>query len=344
MKRNHKILQAILSVICMVSMLFLSTQNLYTMERTTMVLTNSSYEYIILNTYSAYMNVGDEFYLKAVTSTGKKPSFSSSDSKIAAVNTYGKITAKKPGHVRITVKIKNAEATCHVYVKKTEITLDQTRLVMQCGYSKQIEAKVETGHIAAFRSSRTSVAKVDQYGVVTALKPGEAVISVSADGTTVTCKVTVKKPTIRLNRSKISLYRKNTYTLLADSTSKTPLVWKTNRRSVATVDEKGVVTAIKNGTALITVSADGVSKICEVVVKKPTITFEQKEVSIEVGGQMKLGTKVSSGNYPQYSCSNTNVATVSASGVVKGISKGKAYIYASEDGTKAKIPVIVTNP
>lgn len=37
------------------------------------------------------------------------------------------------------------------------------------------------------------------------------------------------------------------------------------------MDNGGKVTAIKNGTAIITVTVDGVSKTCEVTVKKPKI-------------------------------------------------------------------------
>ena len=53
--------------------------------------------FVVLNTYEQTMNIGDEYRLCAVTSNGKKPTFSSSDSKIASVNTYGLITAKKAG-------------------------------------------------------------------------------------------------------------------------------------------------------------------------------------------------------------------------------------------------------
>ena len=75
---------------------------------------SSGYEYVLLTKYTKTMKIGDEYYLTAITSTGKKPKFSSSDSAVASVNTYGKITAKKAGNATITAKIANGEASCRV--------------------------------------------------------------------------------------------------------------------------------------------------------------------------------------------------------------------------------------
>ena len=63
--------------------------------------------WIVLTKYSKTMAVGEEFGLIAVASNGKQPTFKSSKSSIASVNTYGWITAKKAGTCKITAKIKN---------------------------------------------------------------------------------------------------------------------------------------------------------------------------------------------------------------------------------------------
>lgn len=87
-KKNF--LKSALAVFCMVSMLLFSSYN-----GITTVYAASGYEYVLLTKYTKTMKIGDEYYLTAITSTGKKPKFSSSDSAVASVNTYGKITAKK---------------------------------------------------------------------------------------------------------------------------------------------------------------------------------------------------------------------------------------------------------
>jgi uncharacterized protein YjdB len=301
----------------------------------------TGYNYVVLTQYSRTMQIGEEFYLVAVTSTGKTPSFSSSDKTIASVNTYGKVTAKKAGTATITAKITNGEASCKIKVTKTTITLSQTSISLENGYTARLKAGVSTGHMPTFKSNKTSVATVDDDGLITANKPGEAIITVTADKTSVTCKVKVKSPTVKLSKSSVSLYRKGTVKLGVSRSSKSTPTWKSNKTSVATVDSDGTVTAIKNGTAIITVTVDGVSKTCEVTVKKPTITFAKESVTLKEGATCQANVTVSSGNTPEYTSSNVSVATVDENGLITAKSAGKATIYAKEDGTKESMKVVV---
>lgn len=107
------------------------------------------------------------------------------------------------------------------------------------------------------------------------------------------------------------------------------------------MDNEGRVTAVKNGIAIITVTVDGVSKTCEVTVKKPKITVGQEQISLTAGETCQPKVTVSSGNKPEYYSSNTNVATVNETGVITAIGRGRAYIYAKEDGTKVRMTVTV---
>lgn len=297
--------------------------------------------FVILNSYSKTMKIGDEYYLAAATSNGKKPAFTSSNSKVASVNTYGKITAKKAGTAKITAKIKNGEASCTVTVEATKIQLNASHISLENGYSAQLTASVSTGHPVTFRSNKKSIAVVDEHGRITAKKPGTATITASADQASASCTVTVRKPTVSLNKSSVSLYRKRMVLLAVKSTSKSAPVWKSNKKSVATVDSRGMVTAVKNGTATITVTVDGVSKSCQVTVKKPVITFEKNELTLAVGRKKRVTVSVSSGNKPVFSSSNTCIATVDDDGTVQAHDVGKAYIYASEDGVKSRMRITV---
>lgn len=334
MSRKKHILQTALAVFCMISMLMITSfpTNAYA---------SSGYEFVALSAYSKTMSIGDEFFLIAITSTGKKPSFSSSNSSVASVNTYGKITAKKSGSATITAKIKNGEASCKIQVKKTEIKLSETSVSLENGASKKLKAISSTGHPVTFKSSKSSIASVDENGVILAKKPGNATITATCDKTSVKCQVTVKRPTVKLSKSSLSLFRNETCRLSVTSTSKSTPKWKTNKKSVATVNEHGTVTAVKNGTATITVTVDGVSKTCSVTVKKPTIKFETDSVTLCVGETCKTKATVSSGNKPSYSSSNERVATVDSNGKIRAKAIGKAYIYAKEDGVKERMTVIV---
>lgn len=332
--KNH-FLRTALAVSCMVSMLFIFMNHSFTTHA------SSNLGFVILNTYSQTMKIGDECYLLAVTSNGKKPTFTSSNSKVASVNTYGKITAKKAGTAKITAKIKNGEASCQVKVTKTSIQLSAKSISLENGCTARLTAKTSNGHPVTYRSGKKSIATVDERGNITAKKPGTTTITVKADQTTAICSVTVRKPTVTLSKRSVSLYRKQQVCLSVKSTSKSVPKWKSNKKSIATVDENGTVTAMKNGTAIITATVDGVSKSCEITVKKPTVKFEKKELILAVGKKKTVKVAVSSGNKPVFSSSNTCVATVNENGLITANDVGKAYIYAAEDGVKSRMRIIV---
>lgn len=298
--------------------------------------------FVLLSRYHATVDIGDEIYIIAVTSTGDSPTWKSSSSKIASVNTYGKVTAKKPGTVTITAKIKNGEASCKVTVKKTTVTLSQTSVSLERGETFGLSAATSNQSAVTWKSSKKSIAIVDENGLVTGMKPGETIITASADGTSKTCKVKVKYPTVKLNKSKLKLYRGQTAKLTATVSSSASPVWKSNKKSVAVVDENGTVTAMKHGTAVITATVDSITRSCEIIVEPPEITVSSTELTLLPGEGAILAAKVSSGNPVVWSSSNPNVCSVDEVGKITAWQKGRAYIYASEDGTRVRCVVTVT--
>lgn len=302
----------------------------------------SSFAFVFLSEYDITADIGDEFYLFAITSTGKKATWKSSDSKIASVNTYGKVIAKKSGTATITAKIKNAEASCKVTVNKTKITLNKTSVSVERGETYQLSATTSNGSPVTWKSSKKSIATIDEQGKITGIKPGETTITASANGTSVTCRFTVKTPTIKLDKMKIKLFRGQTAKLSATVSSGITPTFKTNKKSVAIVDANGTITAMKNGSATITATIDGVSKTCEVIVEKPLITLSSTELTLTKGSKKKLTATVSSGNQPIWSTSNASIVTINSNGELSALAKGKAYVYAAEDGTKVRCTIRVT--
>lgn len=303
---------------------------------------SDSITFVILTQYKATVDIGEEFYIIAVTTNGSLPSWKSSDSRVASVNTYGKVTAKKAGTATITAKVKNAEASCKVTVNKTKVSINTTSASIERGETLTLSATTSNNASVAWKSSKKSVATIDEYGTVTGIKPGETTITASADGSSTTCKLTVKSPTIKLSKTKVTLYRGQSAKLLATVSSGISPTWKTNKKSIALVDETGTITAVKHGTATISATVDGVIKSCEVVVEQPVISLSSAELTLKVGTTATLTATVSSGNAPVWSTSNPNKATIDSTGTITALQKGRAYLYAAEDGVKVRCTLTIT--
>lgn len=142
-------------------------------------------------------------------------------------------------------------------VKKPEISLNKVTL----GVGEKVSLKVTnaTGKVS-YSTSNKKYATVSSTGKITGKKAGKATITAKlADGTKLTCKVTVKNAPkkITLSKKSISLKKGKTYQIKAKLPSKTAsykITYKTNNKKVATVSASGKVTAKKKGKATITVT------------------------------------------------------------------------------------------
>ena len=137
-----------------------------------------------------------------------------------------------------------------------------------------------TNKAVTWSSSDDSVASVDQSGKVTAVGAGTATITVRTidGGKTATCSVNVAAATVAvtgvsLDKTSLSLTEGASEKLLAtvspsNATNKS-VTWSSSDDSVASVDQSGKVTAVKAGTATITVRTvdGGKTATCSVNVK-----------------------------------------------------------------------------
>jgi uncharacterized repeat protein (TIGR02543 family) len=222
--------------------------------------------------------------------SNKTVAWSSSDTTVAKVS-GGTIMALKPGTATITAKTGDGgmTATCEVTITGTPVTgvaLDKETLSLDKGVSVTLKATVTpldaSNKNVKWESSDASVVKVDAAGTVTAVKTGIATISVTTeDGSkTATCEVTVLRTPVAgvaLNSNTLSLEEGDYKTLTAtvtplDATNKN-VSWNSSDISVAKVDGNGKVTAVKAGTATITVTTEdgGKTSTCEVTVTEKNI-------------------------------------------------------------------------
>ena len=177
--------------------------------------------------------------------------------------------------------------------KTTVISISSASETLFVGKNKTLTAKTSlSGVTVKWKSSDTSVAKVSQKGVVTALKKGTAnitaYVSYKSSIYKAVCKVTVKSPSITLNKSSATLHvsdKKAVYktgsVVLSASTQpdNVSIKWSSSNSSVASVSSNGKVKAKKTGKTTITAQFNyggkTYKKSCAVTVKyKPAITIK----------------------------------------------------------------------
>lgn len=256
------------SIYSIISILLLSILMLFTPFTRMTVDAATLPPLIVLTKYSKTMAVGDEFQLIAVASNGKQPSFKSSKASIASVNTYGLITAKKAGTCKITAKVKNAEASCLITVRPTSLAIKPGSFSLYRQGKKQLTAVSSTGHPVVWKSNKSSVATVDENGLVTAVKHGTAKITAAVDGVSASCTITVKQPEIKLSASELSITAGNTCRLSATVSSGNAPEWSTSNMNVISIDQNGNIRALKKGRAYVYAREDGVKVRCTVTVSE----------------------------------------------------------------------------
>lgn len=212
-----------------------------------------------LNKTKTTVYIGSTTDLK-LTGTKKKATWSSSNKKIAAVNSRGRVTAKKTGTVTITAKVSGKKYTCRVTVKKPYVNATKKTLYIGNTYT----LKLIGTSIKSVKTSSSKVASISKKGKITAKATGKAVITLKGkDNKNYKCTVTVKKPFI--NTSKKSLEIGETYTLKLTGTSIVSA--SSSNTKVASISSKGKITAKKDGEATVTLTGKNGKKYkCAVTV------------------------------------------------------------------------------
>ena len=210
-----------------------------------------------------------------------------------------------------------------------------------------------TNQKVTWKSSNAAVATVDAAGKVTAVKAGEATITVTTEdgGKTATCKVTVQPKLVsEITLAALAIYvgesKAITATVKPDDATNKALTWKSSDETVATVDATGKVTGKKIGTATITATAQdgsGVSGSCTVTlspVKKVTVEPANLTLGQNKSYTLKATVEVFGSGTDTgvtWTSSDTTIATVDATGKVTATDKtGTVTITATSKAAPAK--------
>ena len=311
----------------------------YTVTRKTVTTTKTEQE-PIEETKTEEIEISEEDY-KALSDEEKAKCTEKKDDEDNLVGyIYKKTTTVKKDQdpkIESTETTDTGSATCTVKVDAVAIssgTLEITRSADACSVGQTLtvkpsklvytmnnggtETKTDSFPAISWSSSDTSIATVDSNGTVTGVKAGKVTITGQITGVQDANKkdLTIKASTeitinaaaaltLALDRTEAWIgVNKNTTLVatVANYKSDSGVIWTTSDKAVATVDEKGVVTGLKAGSAKITATtkeknADGknLTATCVVTVNSDAMNDTTTKLKDKNGNQLYV--KNADGSY-----------------------------------------------
>ena len=232
-----------------------------------------------LSPTSMTMKVGESRTITVNGLSGRTVTWSSSNANVASVN-GGKVSAKAVGSCTITARLSDGTTlTCKVTVTQKsqpqkKPSLNKTTLNLKVGNSYTLVVNNRGNRSVTWSSNYPNVASVSS-GKVSAKAAGSCTITARlSDGTTLTCKVTVtqksqpqKKPS--LNKTRYTLRVGQTFKLVVNNLGNNKVTWESNNNNIATVDQFGMITAVKAGKCIISAKlSNGTILKCNVTVRR----------------------------------------------------------------------------
>jgi len=315
---------------------------------------------------SQEMNVGDKMLFRASvspidTTSSTELTWTSSVPSVATVDQDGMVIAGSAGQTTIKVKSSNGKvARCIVTVKDAgqiipikSVTLDYESANLEVDETLKLTATINPENTTesktlTWESSDSDIVSVDNNGVVTAKKEGDAIITVTTSNNLKDTsaihvgKRVVEITGVQLNKSTVTLTEGNEETLIAtilpaDTTMEKALTWFSDNNAVAMVDQQGKVTAVAAGKATITVTTiNNKTATCEVTVKKQEVPIESvilntDKAVLRAGYTITLTATINPENTTMnetlvWTTNAENVAKVDQHGKVIAIGAGEAII------------------
>ena len=320
---------------------------------------------ISLNLNKTVLDVGETLQashvLQPLNVTVKTVTWKSSNTEVATVTADGLITAIAEGTATITVETTDGsnlsnskQITVTVLAKSIALEIENTTIdtgnTVQASYS--ILPSNTTNKNVSWESSKKSVATVDENGLITAIAPGITIITVkTTDGTNLSdfkqIEVHQKATNITIGLSKTGLNAGETLQATCNfepaNVTNHSVRWTSSNPNVATIDANGLITAIGNGTTIISVETlDGsnltASKELTVSIMAKSITLNVEKDTIIAGNVLQASSTILPANAiikkTRWESSNKNVATISEDGLITAIAPGTTTITAwTTDGT-----------
>ncbi len=302
---------------------------------------------------------------------GRAVTWSSSNFALANVSSTGLVVAHAPGTVMITATSEGRSGRATVVILEriaSSIILTPGSGVLVVGTRQALitqitdaEGNLLQGRPVTYTSNAPAVASVAPDGVVSALAPGTARITATSEGKTGSATFTVIQvpvASVRITPSQMNLAPGAAGRLFASALSVTgeelmarSINWISGAPGVAAVEDDGRVRAVGNGVAIIVAVIDGISGSATVTVGPPavvSIDISPADPVVDVGQSIVLDAiaRDQSGRdlvdrFITWASADEQVAFVSSTGQVVGVTAGVVRITASSEGVSASTLVTV---
>ena len=255
-------------------------------------------------------------------------------------------------NAKVSYQNKNVEAKITVNKCPTNIALENVAMALKVNDNVSSGATLtsaDAGNLT-YTSSNESIVIVEN-GIIKALHEGTATITVSFYGTdvyaaaenrTITVNVALNDVSVSVNNSTLDLSVGDKFTIVADTVPNgLNVTFIPDDSGVVSVDENGVVTALKGGTAsiIVKVGGDGVyaenSTVVNITVNKLSaeIVIVNDTLNVTVLNFTSAGASLDPAGAGDltYTSSNESVVIVE-NGMIKAIGEGTAIITVSFEG------------
>jgi len=316
----------------------------------------------------------------SVEDVSGKASYSVSNTKIATVSSLGTITALSPGTTQVTITYGGVTTTISVNVSGPVITLQSlavspTAVNVKAGEKQQLAViatysdggKLDVTNQATYQVVQADIASVSTSGLVTGMAAGTTAISVTFGGkaassvsvTVTPAEAIVQSITIVPTTVSVSAGTTQQLTVTAtysDGTTKdvsAQVTYQSAQTNIATVNAGGLVTGVAVGNTTVSVKFGDKTASVAVAVTQATvqnITVAPTHVSVSAGMTQQLtvnatysdGTTKDVTAQATYQPAQTNIATVSAGGLITGVAAGTTTVSVKFGDKTTSVAVTVT--
>ena len=301
-----------------------------------------------------------------ITATNRTVAWTTSNSNVAVVDSNGLVQAVGTGNATILCKTLDGgvAAMCNIYVKQpvTSVVLNTSDTTVRKGQVFWLNATAlpenADNKLVTWSSSDVNLATVEKDGKVTAVAPGiVTIVATNTDtGLTGFCVVTITQPVtgLTLNSTYQEMWVGSKYaiipTVLPLDAENKKVTYESSDATVASVDENGIVTAIKGGSCIIIVTTDEVKLMATVSIDVKeyvsTISLNETNKFMNIGSALDLTATVTKDSATNknvtWSSSNSDVVSVDGNGHLYAQNPGLAVITATAaDGSGVSASCVI---